>query len=194
MLEELLGAELFAQVQEKLGDKKLGVVNDGSWLPKSKLDEKIDLINGYKAQILERDEQLAKLQPLAAGNQGLTEQIQKLQEANEAAQVEFQNKLKDTQLSSAIKLALNGKVQDLEIVSNLLDKGAIELDENGSIKGGLDEQVSALKESKSFLFVPDKEPEPKRFEMNTGTGNHNGSAENQPNPFASAVSRVLGKN
>ncbi|WP_394606814.1 phage scaffolding protein [Geobacillus thermoleovorans] len=35
------------------------------------------------------------------------------------------------------------------------DKDAIELDENGNITKGLDEQLKTLQETKSFLFVPE---------------------------------------
>lgn len=188
MLEELLGAELAQQVQEKLGDKKLGVVNDGSWLPKAKLDEKIEQINSYKDQLAQRDEQLAKLEPLSVGNEALTKQIQELQQANDAVKTEFEQKLKDTQLSSAIKLALNGKVQDLDIVSSLLDKSSIELDESGSIKGGLNEQIASLQESKGFLFVQDKEPVvDDKPAITMSAGNTTPSGSQASDPFAAIM-------
>lgn len=38
-LKELLGEDLYNQVVEKAGDKKLAVVNDGNWFPKEKFDE-----------------------------------------------------------------------------------------------------------------------------------------------------------
>lgn len=51
MLKEILGEELFKQVEEKLGDKKIAITNDGSWIPKSKFDEIIKEKNEYKKQL-----------------------------------------------------------------------------------------------------------------------------------------------
>src|SRR5690606_36019732 len=39
------------------------------------------------------------------------------------------------------------------LVATLLDKSKIEVDEQGNIKGGLEDQLKALREAKSFLFV-----------------------------------------
>lgn len=57
-------------------------------------------------------------------------------------------------LNTALKLALNGQAHDPDIVAGLLDKTKIELDDNGAVKGGLDDQLTGLRESKGFLFVP----------------------------------------
>src|SRR5690606_30677600 len=51
---------------------------------------------------------------------------------------------------------LAGKVHDPDIVLSQLNKEQLELDENGNIKGGFDEQIKSLQESKGFLFVPEK--------------------------------------
>lgn len=51
MLKKLLGEDLFNQVSEKLGDKKIDVVNSGQWIPKSKFDEVIKDKNNYKTKV-----------------------------------------------------------------------------------------------------------------------------------------------
>ena len=51
MLKEILGQELFEQVEKKLGDKKIAIINDGSWIPKSKFDSVIEEKNQYKKQL-----------------------------------------------------------------------------------------------------------------------------------------------
>ena len=38
MLKEILGEELYNQVSQKLGDKKIDIINNGQWIPKSKFD------------------------------------------------------------------------------------------------------------------------------------------------------------
>ena len=61
-LKELLGEELFEQVNEKLGDKhKIDIVNDGRWIPKSKFDDVNEEKNKYKEQIKGLNEELGKL-------------------------------------------------------------------------------------------------------------------------------------
>lgn len=191
-LKELFGEELAKQVEAKLGDKKIAVVNDGSWLPKAKLDEKLEEIKELKLEISGRDEQLGQLKSAATGNEDLLKQIADLQAVNDTTRTEYEQKIKDTQLSTAIKLALHGKVQDLDIMNTLLDKNVIELDEAGNIVKGLDEQVATLKEAKSFLFVPDATPSepteptpaPKMSVGNPTPGDSKGDA------FSSALAKI----
>ncbi len=54
-LKEVLGEDLFNQVSQKLGDKKIDIVNSGQWIPKSKFDEVIKEKNNYKKQLEEID-------------------------------------------------------------------------------------------------------------------------------------------
>lgn len=125
----------------------------GTMVPKARLDEKIKEAKEYKDQVAERDTQLADLQTKAAGNDALQVEITKLQNANKAATENYETEMKDLKLSTAIKLALNGNVQDVDIVTNLLDKAKVELNEDGTVKDGLQNQIDSLKESKPFLFV-----------------------------------------
>ncbi|KGR89204.1 MULTISPECIES: phage scaffolding protein [Lysinibacillus] len=129
----------------------------GQMVPKSRLDDKIQELNTAKNIITKYEIDLEELKPKAAGNEALLQQIQQLQDDNKTAKDQYEAELAETRLTSAVKLALTGKVQDLDIVSSLLDKSKIELDEQGNVKGGLDEQLTTLKESKSFLFVPETE-------------------------------------
>lgn len=129
----------------------------GQMVPKSRLDDKIQELKTAKNTITKYETDLEELKPKAAGNEALLQQIQQLQDDNKTAKDQYEAELAETRLTSAVKLALTGKVQDLDIVSSLLDKSKIELDEQGNVKGGLDEQLTTLKESKSFLFVPETE-------------------------------------
>ena len=129
------------------------VTGFGTMVPKARLDEKIKEAKEYKEQVADRDTQLTDLQSKAAGNESLQSEIAKLQTANKEAQTKYETDLKDIKLSAAIKLALNGNVQDVDIVSNLLDKSKVELNDDGTVKDGLENQISSLKEAKPFLFV-----------------------------------------
>lgn len=138
--------------------------------------EKADKVDGlesqikdYKTQLKDRDKQLEELKKVDAD--GLQKKIDELQEENKNSKKEFESKLKETQLTSALKLALTGKVHDADLVAGLIEKDKIELNEDGTVKGGLDDQIKTLKESKSFLFVPEKEDKSfKGFKPGGGTG------------------------
>lgn len=69
------------------------------------------------------------------------------------AELEKTNELNIKKMS--VKMNLKD-VHDQEIVLNMLDLSKIELDENGNISSGLDEQLSTIKENKSFLFIDQK--------------------------------------
>ena len=131
------------------------VTGFGQMIPKSRLDEKIEEVKGLNATIKERDTQLEDLKKVDA--KGLQTKIDELQTANDTAKTEYESKLKDAQLSSAVKLALAGKVHDADLVSTLIDKATIELDADGNVTKGLDEQIKTLQESKSFLFAEKEE-------------------------------------
>lgn len=130
----------------------------GSMIPKTRFDDVNEAKKQLESQIKDRDKQLKDLEDKAKGNDDLTKQIQDLQEANKQTKTQYEQQLKDERLASAVKLALAGKVHDTELVLGQIDKAKIELNEDGTIKGGLDEQVKSLQESKSFLFVPEIEP------------------------------------
>lgn len=137
---------------EEQADKVIG--GFGQMVPKSRLDDKIAELNEAKKEISTRDTQLEELKKVDA--KGLQAKIDELQQANETAKNDYEAKLKDTQLSSAIKLAVAGKVYDAELIIDLIDKNKIELGEDGKVMKGLDEQLKSLQESKSFLFTQEK--------------------------------------
>jgi len=156
-LKELLGEDLYNQVIAKLGDKhKIAVVSDGNWIPKDKFNEVNEAKKQAEEALKERDKQLADLKKAAEGNEELKKQIEQLQIENKTKEQEYQTKLRDMAVTTAIKLAVAGQVHDPDLVAGLLDKSKIEVDENGNIKAGLDDQLKALRESKVFLFIEQK--------------------------------------
>lgn len=126
----------------------------GTTIPKSRFDEVNNTKKQLETDLAARDTQLEELKKIDAA--GLQAEITKLQQENTDAKVKHDNDLKETRLASAIKLALHGKAQDADIVTGQLDKTKVELNEDGTIKGGLDEQLTTLQEAKPFLFVPEK--------------------------------------
>ncbi|WP_431030112.1 phage scaffolding protein [Lysinibacillus sp. LZ02] len=126
----------------------------GTMIPKERFDEVNKAKKTLETQLAERDTQLEELKKIDA--EGLQNKITQLQQENEQTKTQYEQQLKDERMSSALKLALAGKVHDADLVTNLIDRTKIELGEDGSVAKGLDEQLKTLQESKSFLFVPEK--------------------------------------
>ena len=102
--------------------------------------ETINLINTKCHDLRHRMSNLAE-----HGTMG-NEELQGKVTAYETQVAELQDKLKQTQLDSAIKVALLGaKANDLEYMTfKLKEKGELELAEDGSIKG-IDDKIAGLK-------------------------------------------------
>lgn len=155
-LKELLGEELYNQVIEKAGDNKIAVVSDGSYVPKEKFDSINNEKNEYKKQVGERDEQLKNLSSQVKDNQELKDEISRLQEENQIATQELQNKLDQQAFDFALDKALTGaKAKNAKAVKALLDTDKLKLD--GEKILGLDEQLEAVKESDSYLFEQEQQ-------------------------------------
>ncbi|ATO50137.1 phage scaffolding protein [Brevibacillus laterosporus] len=135
--------------------------NYKGYVPKHRFDEINDTKKELEGQIKDRDKQLTELKKNTGDNEDLKKQIETLQAENKTKGEEYETKLKDMQVSTAIKLALTGEAHDPDLIASLLDKSKIEINEDGTLKGGLDDQVKALRESKAFLFVEKQERESK---------------------------------
>ncbi|WP_313150764.1 phage scaffolding protein [Lysinibacillus capsici] len=129
----------------------------GTMIPKERFDEVNKAKKTLEDQVKNHETQLKDLQDKAKGNEELQKTITDLQQANETAKTEYEQQLKDERMSAALKLSLHSKVHDVDLVAGLINKTTIELSEDGKVKKGLDEQLKSLQESKSFLFVPEKQ-------------------------------------
>ena len=121
------------------------------YVEKQKFDTVSEENKNLKTTVKENATQLESLKRSAGDNEELKTQIANYQADIAKKEQEYQEQLKDLQLSNAIKLAVAGKVQDEDIVSNLIDKSKLILGDDGKVTG-LDEQLKTLKESKTFLF------------------------------------------
>ena len=148
----------------------------GTTIPKSRFDEVNTSKKQLETDLASRDKQLEALKKVDAT--GLKAKITELQQENTDAKEKYEKELKETQLSGAIKLALAGKVHDSDIATSLIDKALIELDTEGKVTKGLDEQLKTLQESKPFLFVPESKQSIKGVIPATpGKGNETGNTE-----------------
>ena len=143
-------------------------------------------IDDYKEQIKERDEQLHELGEKAKGNEELTAQINELKEANETTKTEYEGKLQEQAFSHKLDNTLSSaNVQNTKAVKALLDMDSIKLDGDSLL--GLDDQLTALKESDGYLFKTEEPPsnDPKI----TVPGNPNGGDNPPSDPFADKLSQ-----
>lgn len=151
MLRELLGDLYTEEIAAKIGDKQLAVVNDGSWIPRAKLNEVSNEVKELKKQLEDRDKQLKDLEGKAAGNEELKAALQEAQEANKTAAEEWEAKTAKMQLDFAVERALaKAKARNPKAVKALLDMEVVKLD--GEQVLGLEEQLKKLKESDAYLF------------------------------------------
>ncbi|RKJ00409.1 hypothetical protein D7X87_22935 [bacterium D16-54] len=124
------------------------------YVEKSNHDEAVEESKTLKAQVAERDKQLETLKASAGDNEELKKQIETLQTENTAAKEKHEAEMKDLKLTTAIKLAVAGKVHDEEIAAGLFDRTKLVLGTDGKV-AGLDEQLKNLQKEKAFLFKED---------------------------------------
>lgn len=180
-LKELLGEDLYNQVSEKLGEHKVAVVSDGSYIPKQKFDDKNDELKELKSQLKERDTQLEDLSEKAKGHEELSRELEEAkrqnQEATQALQQKLDQKTFDFNLEKSL---LSAKARNPKAVKALLDTDTIKLAEDESIIG-LDEQLTKLQESDPYLFdietAPAEPPKPNRYAPGTPKSNRGAGDE-----------------
>jgi predicted RNase H-like nuclease (RuvC/YqgF family) len=150
-----------AAAEEKLKD----------FVPKHRFDEVNEAKKQLAEQLQERDNQLSQLKKAAGDNEELRKQIEALQNENKEREKEYQGRLRDMAITTAIKLAVAGEAHDPDLVASLIDKSKVEVDEQGNIKAGLEDQIKSLRESKAFLFVQKQaDPQGKLKGMNPADG------------------------
>ena len=153
-LKEILGDELFATVSEKINayngneknkDKQIKLTNltDGGYVSKEKYTS-LETENNSKISELEKANTLiAELKKSMKSDEGIQNKISEY----ETQVANLNDELAKTKLESAIKVSLlEAKANDIDYLTfKLKEQGdALELDENGKIKGWND-KISALK-------------------------------------------------
>ncbi|MFW0912038.1 phage scaffolding protein [Bacillus altitudinis] len=183
-LKELLGDDLYAQVVEKAGDQKIDIVSNGQWFPKERFDAVNNEKKELKSQLDERDQQLSTLQKQAKGNEELQNAIEQLQEENKKVSEEYQQKLDKQAFDFALESALrDAKAKNIKAVKANLNVDGLKLSDGKVI--GLDEQLTDLKESDSYLFnVENDSPPGLAGRQPHGTGNSAANLPTAKNPFS----------
>lgn len=157
-LKELLGEEVFAQLESKINEHngneankdnqiKIGNLGKGDYVAKGKYAALQEALNGKDAELQTANELIAQLKKDTKGNEDLQGKIA----TYESQMAELQSQLQDTKIKAAIKVGLlEEHCTDIDYVTyklmeNLKEKGSsLELDENENIKGWKD-MMSGLK-------------------------------------------------
>ena len=133
------------KVIDAIDESKSGMV------PRSRLNDKNAEIDELKAEITNRDEQIAKLQDSVKDDSELQKELDELKDKN----AEWQTKYKESQLNNAVKLAVAKDANDADDILAFINKDELELQDDGNVKG-LDKAIESLKESKPYLFAESK--------------------------------------
>ena len=168
-LEELLGADLYAQVKAKLDEAnakepdklkhvRYADLSEGEYVSKGKYDSEIEklnnLLSGKDTELTTANKLIAELKKGTKGNEELQGKIT----GYEVQVADLQKQLQETKIRSAIKVALlSEKAVDVDYLTfklneKLKEKGeTLELDENDNIKGWND-KLSGLKTQFPKMF------------------------------------------
>ncbi|MEG1576382.1 MAG: phage scaffolding protein, partial [Clostridium sp.] len=82
------------------------------YIPKHRFDEVSTENKTLKDTVKKSETALEELKKTAGDSAGLTEQIQKLQDAAKEEAEKYQDELKEVKMMNAIKLVIAGKAQD----------------------------------------------------------------------------------
>lgn len=151
-LKEILG-DAFNQIPEDLQKKyeNIDLVDSTGYVEKKELEDATQKITQYQKDIKKRDKDLADLQEKAKGNEELNNEIQRLQQENKKASEDYEAQLKQIKFESALEKKLGEyKPKNLGILKKALEMEKISLDGDNIL--GLEEQITRLKESDSYLF------------------------------------------
>ena len=122
------------------------------YIPKSRFDEVNTAKTDLEKQVADRDKQLKALKDEAKDSEALQNKITELEEANKQTKKDYEAKIRDMKLTSAIKDQLaDCKYPDL--VADKFDRSKLILAEDGSVSG-LAEQLKTVKETYKELFAP----------------------------------------
>lgn len=128
-IKNLLGEELFNQVKSKIGDKELAITNDGSWIPKSKFDDKLAEIKLLKDKIMAGEAKNADVEKLLKSNTDLETKYNDLNSKYladlDSKNKEISNITKKSLLSKALKE--NGAIYE-DLLMSQINLDTIEID------------------------------------------------------------------
>lgn len=179
-------ASLVDQIVSKVGDKKLHVLEDGQFVPKTRFDEVNEQKNTYKKQTDELNGQVAELSKFKGTADELQQKVASIQQEYttkmQEAETNFHKKLLDREIDTALTLS---KAKNTKAVKALLDTSAIKLD--GDKVVGLNEQLETVIKDNPYLFDTQQQTPPPN-----NVGRTNTPPANTGNPKEDALRKSFG--
>lgn len=127
---------------------------DGNYVPKATFEAERQRVKDANATIAERDKQITELGTFKGTAEELQKRVDELTTANTTAKTEYEAKLTKMSQESALKMAIAGKVHNVEDILPKLDVTKITF-KDGAVVAGLVEQMDALKKSNPYYFKED---------------------------------------
>lgn len=158
---------------------------------KAKLVTAEQELAGVNEQLTQRDADIAEIKKGVGNNEELTQQLADLEAKYKAETEGLATSLTQTKLDHAIEVALMGaEAKNPKAVKALLDMELVKTTDKGL--NGLEEQLTALKESDSYLFKEVVDPnesaqtteQKKKFVV---PGNPNTDNKTEVDPFVEAL-------
>lgn len=183
-MKELLGEELYTQVKEKIGDKEI-ILNDGSYIPKSKFDTLNETKKGLETQLKEVNDKVSDLSKVDAKE--LQKTIDEMNTKYDTDTKEWATKLEKAEYNYKIKELTS----DMKFSSNSAKKSFIKDLEEKGLKFedgkilGFDDFVSVYKESDPEAFKVEETTNTKTVDF--GKNHENGTLVDEPKTLAEAL-------
>ena len=190
-LVDIIGKEVYEGLSEEIkkeyDDKEL-IINDGSYIPKSKFDNLNETKKDLENQLKETNDKVQELSKV--DTEELKKQIADLQKKYEEDTKELNNKYEAREYD----IKLNDYAKDLKFSSNSAKKSfmndlkAKELKFEDDKLVGFDDFVSSYKENDPTAFVEEKKEDPS---VKVNTGDSHNDKEDTDDAF---INKVMGLN
>lgn len=151
-LKEILG-ESYSQISEDLQKKyeNIDLVDSSNWVRKKDYEDLDKTVKQYKKDLDKRDQDLKDLGEKVKDNEELNNEIIRLQSENKQSTEDHEAEIKQMKFDATLEKKLGEyKPKNLGILKKALEMDKISLDGENFI--GLDDQITKLKESDSYLF------------------------------------------
>lgn len=126
-----------------------------NYVSKAQFNEKNDAYKQAKLEIENLTNDINTLSEANKANEALQSQIKELQDAATKREADYNENIKNMKIDTAITKALSKSgAMNETILTGLLDRTKIAIGEDNTITG-IQEQISALKESDPYLFKQD---------------------------------------
>lgn len=126
-----------------------------NYVSKTQFNEKNDAYKQAKQEIENLTTDINNLSEANKANEALQSQIKELQDAATKREADYNENIKNMKIDTAITKALSKSgAMNETILTGLLDRTKIAIGEDNTITG-IQEQITALKESDPYLFKQD---------------------------------------